>query len=206
MVTFKTENEKSSTINAEQLKRVTSTALLTAMLLTLSACGGETLPENTDPSSTESSSEATETQKSPLDDDLGEYDFGGETFVIDTRAMTSESWLTSVIDVELETGDVLLDSIYRRNRKIEQRFNCLIREANSDQRNDTARNQILSGDTEFDVFLLTDRNALVFAQDGLVVPFDTIEQINLEKPYWSPSMNKYLSIGGSCTSLTATMS
>ena len=194
MFPFKTSDEKSSTFKVKIMRRAVAYSLLAAMLAAMYACGEKTNTENTD--ALTDSSDYTAEEKSPLDDDLGEYDFGGETFVIDTRAMTSDSWLTSVMDVELETGDVLLDSIYRRNRKIEQRFNCQIRERNSDDRNNSARNQMLSGDPEFDVFLLTDRSALVFAQDDLVVPFDTIEQINLEKPYWSPSLNKYLSIGG----------
>ena len=115
--------------------------------------------------------------------------------MLDTRAMTANSFLTSVMDVERESGDVLMDSIYRRNRKIEQRFNCVIKEVNSDDLKNGSRNQILSGDPEFNVAFLTDREALNFAQDGLVVAFDTIEQIDLTKPYWSPSLLKSMSIG-----------
>ena len=180
------------------MKRTLTALILTAMLCSAAACGEKT-PSGDDTKPSGASGDATDTSAeetaNPLDDDLGEYNFNGETFTIDTRAMNSNSWLTSVIDVQEDSADILLSSIYKRNRKIEQRFNCVIKESNADgDRKVVARKQIQSGDAEFDVFLLTDRNALVFAQEGLVTPIDTIKEINLEKPYWSPKLNKSLSI------------
>ena len=124
------------------MKRTLTALILASMLCSLAACGGKTPSgDDTKPSGTSSDETNTsaEDTANPLDDDLGEYDFNGETFTIDTRAMNSNSWLTSVIDVQEESADILLSSIFKRNRKIEQRFNCVIKESNSESRNEVAR-------------------------------------------------------------------
>ena len=180
----------------DEMKKSVTAVILAAMLVSLAACGGEKSGGETTPVGDSSETSAEETAN-PLDDDLGEYDFGGETFTINIRPMNESSWLTSVIDVDSsETGDVLYDAIYKRNRKLEQRFNFVLKETNSDDRNSVARRQIMSGSPDFDVFLLTNMYAITFAQEGLIVPIDTIKEIDLSKPYWSQALNESISING----------
>lgn len=72
---------------------------------------------------------AVQTEETTIDefakynDDLGEHNFEGENFTI---AIYLNINTNNNIDTEAETGEVLNDAIYKRNRKIEERFNAKI--------------------------------------------------------------------------------
>ena len=91
-------------------------ALLAALLL--ASCGsGMTQTDGTSDSTGETSTEPEET-KDPLMDDLGEYDFGGYEY----RVLSAEydpNGTFVLFDTEEETGEVLVDSLYKRNLEIE---------------------------------------------------------------------------------------
>ena len=142
------------------MKRYITVALLFSMLLTLS-CGTEAPPVDT---TSDGQTGTTAVASDPYDDALPEFDFGGAEFIMNTRPTTASSWINPTLDVESENGDSLNDAIFRRNRTLEDRFNFkLVVQTEANARRDVAYNAILAGDDSFDVFLLTDRNALELA-------------------------------------------
>ena len=173
------------------MKRYITIALLFSMLLTLS-CGTEAPPVDT---TSDGQTGTTAATSDPYDDALPEFDFGGAEFIMNTRPTTASSWINPTLDVESENGDSLNDAIFRRNRTLEERFNFkLVVQTEANARRDAAYNAILAGDDSFDVFLLTDRNALELAKEGMLVAYDNLEYINLDKPYWHNSINQSISI------------
>ena len=109
------------------------------MLASTVSCGGAADPGT---STTEARSDSTtaEPVSTEIHDDLGEFDFKEETFEILTRTQLVFFYK---LDVDEETGDIFNDSIYKRNRAMEERFN--FRFAESYGNNDgAARTYILA--------------------------------------------------------------
>ena len=108
--------------------RITTSALALLLLgaMALSACGGDTTSDttetgsaNTDPVVTEEPSEAD--LRKAIPDNLPEKDMGGYQFRVWTRERAD--FVEDVgFDLE-ETGEVVDDAIYSRNRDVEERFN-----------------------------------------------------------------------------------
>ena len=139
----------------------------------------------------EDTSETT-TESGFVEDDLGEFDFGGYEFGIWSRIMP---YFHGYIDVEEESGDILDDSIYRRNRKIEERFNVTFKEVTGDD-DSGAKKTVMAGDNVYDIINTRVPNAYVWAQEGIVQSVEALSHINLSKPYWHQDLNKELSVAG----------
>lgn len=137
----------------------------------------------------------TENLMEKYQDGLGEYNFNGEKFKIHTMNTGGVHYLA---DAEEETGDVLNDAIYRRNRVIEERFNVVINQVLMDDNFAQPRKIMVSGDSSaFDILHARAPDALTFWQDGLVYSCGDIPNIDFSKPYWSQYANKSLTLKGS---------
>ncbi|MCL1795242.1 MAG: extracellular solute-binding protein [Oscillospiraceae bacterium] len=139
---------------------------------------------------------AEETADGFAEDDLGEYDFGGYEFSMWSCMMDV---FYGNLDVEEENGDVLDDSIYRRNRSIEERFNFTFKEIALDIGEigwsfETPKKTILAGDNVYDIINIFGPNAYAWAQEGLVHSVKRLPHIDLDKPYWHQDLNKDLTI------------
>jgi len=122
------------------------------------------------------------------DDDLGEWDFGGYTF----RLLSRES---GYLNVEEQTGDVLNDSMYYRNRKIEERFNITITEQLlSGWDMAPARKSLKANDNAYDMMVIRCPDAYVYAQEGLIHSINALPHVNLDKPYWDKWLTSQWSI------------
>ena len=129
------------------------------------------------------------------DDDLGEYDFNGEDFKIQTWLNEN---INNHIDTEEETGELFNDALYTRNRIIEERFNVVIKQLLvPDFANARTRRTILAGDSDaFDMIIERGPDGLKNWQDDLVFSLEDIPHVDLSKPYWNQSANKTLTLGG----------
>ena len=94
-------------------RKITCTLLLTSMLLSMQACGGEAVSSDT------TTAPAGDTTTAEPEYQLPEADFGGETFNV-------YLWSLSKLPVEEENGDILNDAIYARNRAVEDELNVNI--------------------------------------------------------------------------------
>lgn len=73
-----------------------------------------------------------------------------------------------MFDTPEETGEVLIDSLYKRNREIEERFNIRFAasEAPYGENYSTLRQTVLAGEDAYDLIMLINRNAFpATAQD-----------------------------------------
>lgn len=91
-------------------RKITCTLLLTSMLLSMQACGGEAVSSDT------TTAPAGDTTTAEPEYQLPEADFGGETFNV-------YLWSLSKLPVEEENGDILNDAIYARNCAVEDLYN-----------------------------------------------------------------------------------
>lgn len=111
-----------------QTKRTVSILLLAALLATVSCGSSGTAESDGTTSGSESTTETTveTTAPDPLSS-LRKEDFGGRTY---TMLGTSDSSMSALAPNELNAteldGDIINDTVYNRNRKIEDLYNIKI--------------------------------------------------------------------------------
>lgn len=131
------------------ISRMISASL--AAMLFLTACGNTT---DTETENTTAGNDATpDTTTAEVRPDLPERDFGGYKFNFLNGNVVS--WFTiSSVTAEEENGDTMNDAIYKRNLKVEERYNISITETPSNAAQSDYLKSIQAGDNSFDVALL----------------------------------------------------
>lgn len=181
-------------------------ALLTLTTVLASCSGGKNEPtDTTGGGENEGTTEAPTNDVADLPEDL---DFGGEIFTI-------RSVVQTYAQKEFEAGlnGTLIDqAVYRRNRSIEQDYNCLI--LNEETVGNTNTNEMLEetkklvegGYTQKQILVTAGYQMCRLAINGLLKDVTTMEGIDLEKDYYSQGYNKALSIGTAQYLVTGKMS
>ena len=178
--------------------------LLAAMTLQLFACGNDAGTTNTgnDTSSGDTDTTAPETEK-PFADNLGEYDFGGTDFTMLVRESRN-----NLICPESETGDVVNDSIYKRNEKISDRFNVNIKSVTlpdeSTQWNQQLEGEVMSGSGDYDVVMPDYWWGC--ETHGLFLNLLDYDVFDFSAPYWCAGWNDSATIYGQLYSAVGSMS
>ena len=185
------------------MKKAVLCILMSLLLTAFASCAKENAET---PSAASNNSETaeyvdtaeTETEREILSDGLGELDFGGASFAMYTPDPEVMNWANPVLNVSEQTGDILSDAIYDRNRSIEERLNVIITEdyGSWDIGASYLRTLVSSGDSTYAVVSMLDRFALASLGEKLITPYDEIEYIDLTKPYWGGELLSYSSIGG----------
>ncbi len=149
-----------------------------------------TAPDNTTPADTSAGVPTTADNYIP---DLEVRTFGGEEFC--TATFENVNFHYSII-TESETGEVLNDSIFRRNQKIEETYDVTLTQHLYADFSADIKNVVLAGDDSYDLIVLRCVEALNWYKEGLLTSAEDLPNINLEKGYWSQSINESLSIAG----------
>jgi len=134
----------------------------------------------------------TEVVTQEVTDDLGDYDFGEDTFDIRTR---SQVVFTYPLNVEEATGDVFDDAVYNRNRKLEERFHFTFSETYYSNNNEP-RTFLLAGDNTYNMYVGRCTSMYTFAAEGLAVKAEDIPHLNFDKPYWDSKLYDNLAVYG----------
>lgn len=173
-----------------KLKRFTTITLLLALILT--GCGSGT----TDPKTTDNQNQSQDTTTAPdtanlsdaekrqlVSDDLKTVDYGGREFNI-----LSRTDFTYEYDPE-QTGDVLDDAVYNRNRTVEERFGVKIvthayGEGTQGNVLDLANKSIEAGDDEYQLLSAYSYKAASGSLNGLYMNWHIMPIVNFDKPWW----------------------
>lgn len=172
---------------------------LSILLLTVSACGGNTGTEQhiTNTDTTVAKESAVPETEAQLTDSLPEIDFEGRTIQILTAA---EQW--SYFYEAEQTGNTVDDAVYQRNMAVEERFNVdLVHymmngyNAGKPEVKKALSNSVMSGSTDFD--LVTGGSSYVtnLTTDKLLTDLYTMEYLDLSAPWWLNHVNKEVEIG-----------
>jgi len=173
----------------------TITVILT-MLLLLSSCGGGAVEEIT-AVETDVQGAVTEETETELSDNLPDRDFGGTTYQI---LAAVEQWQNKHWAEEL-TGDQLNDSIYTRDREIEERFNVdLVSEvvngysAGMSVVNDKLKGTIQAGDGVYDLSIANVVYASNNIVSGLFCDQMEMEYLDFDAPWYYTDCNTNMTI------------
>ncbi len=156
-------------------------ALLAALLLSLTSCGGaEVETETTAPADTaETAAETEETY------DFGSLDMGDATFTMLNCGQTYGFYGT--LDTPELTGETLSDSIYNRNRKVEELYKIKIN-VNEDNQLDKAaealKTAVVAGDDVYDVAFIRDYYMTAAITEGYISDLGGSDRFQFDKPWW----------------------
>ncbi len=175
------------------MKRYLTLMLAAALTLSAISCGSGDTGDNETTSGESASGE--ETTAHVLSDGLPEKDM--EEFELKLHHFNGAwlSWALTTLDTEAESGERLNDAIYRRNRKIEDRFNCKILVSDQDHILPAdIQKETMSGDSNYDVWFAYDVELLSAVQ--YLLPWEEMPYINLDREWWNPMATEVFSLDG----------
>ena len=180
-------------------------ALFLLVSQVLVSCGEGKNGTTTDTTTDTQTTETEITEKDPNDDDLPEgLDFGGREYRVmtykDGNLPTTNTAWPNYIEVESETGDLVNDAAYRRNREVEERLDVKIvcNELHDSEVVKAVRQSVMAQDDSFDMAVFwSGPQMLGLIQDGALIDVNSTEYIDLSKPYYSKSMTETYRFGES---------
>lgn len=176
------------------MKRIVSAvlALLSAILLT--SCAGKTAVETVSTANTDDSAVTeTETSSNPLEN-LPERDFGGYAFNI-LGDINSNWWIISLGSEELN-GEIINDTVYKRNSFVGERYNVSISVTETDKATTQVRNSVAAGSNDYDMVWERINNLMKTAESGCLVNLYDIGQFDLEADWWDKNSVDAFTISG----------
>lgn len=177
------------------MKKKCSLLILAALLL--ASCGGTDTPgAQTDaPGSTAQETEPAVTERVPAPTDLPEVDYSGETFTIWMRSTAVSYAVTDVIS-EGTDGEIINDSVYDRNTRLEDRFGITLEGVAKDTPSADAKREIMSGSDTFDIITdcMTELNGM--ASESYLVDWYSLPHFDPSDAWWDENAAENLSLGG----------
>lgn len=175
--------------------------LLLAVTVTASACGASAEnPETTAPSvSAAEETAAVQTEETIALPDH-KLDLGGRDFsVLYFDPVQDWGWNSNTpsdINIAEETGEVLGDAVYNRNRKIEEMYNVSIKAVPSTAANihPQLKKSVMANAAAYDAALLIQNGMITPVAEGLIVQLDDI--LNFNDPWWDSNSLEGLSVCG----------
>ena len=183
-------------------------AVLASLLLvsSLAACADSTDAVDTSPmtdaqTQTEAITEPTELLYS---EQLTPVDYQGAEFKIQTsNNVNGMDYNILHNHADEETGEVINDALFRRDRFMEETFNIKMQytcdeTSSAPQMATQLTKNIMAGDDAY--HLIIQDHATVtkaLAQQGAIYPLNYIDTINLDAEYWMPELNESSYIGNS---------
>ena len=144
-----------------------------------------------------------ETETDPFDPGLPARDFGGEDFIFAARDTESEyAWDIDDVEVDGLTGDSLNDAIYKRTVYIEDTYNVNIASlpcgnTGSSGTYKVIADAVMSNDSSsFQAILDAIYETATFALNEYLVDMNTIEHLDMSKPWWDQNAKKELAFSG----------
>lgn len=134
-------------------------------------------------------------------DTLSAQDYNGAEFRIYTgNTLVGWELPTTINYAEAETGEIVNDTLFARDRWLEETYNVSVAYTLNDT--DTSKVQklsklVLAGDDAYDLIiedLATVARGL--ADANCIYPLNYIDTIRLDQEYWMPELNEQLKIGG----------
>ncbi len=181
-------------------KSMTAALLLLASLLTaasVTACGGDTeTPAGNDGTAADTTAAVTAGEDTSAYK-YAEIDCGGEEFHI-LNTNTTWGFYTTIYHEET-TGDILDDTIFEANSKVEEAFNVKLKvtEVEITQTANEYSKTILSGDDVYQTALMSAGRSSSVMLESYVLDLSEIPEMQLNQPWWDQQVKEYSHLGGS---------
>ena len=134
-------------------------------------------------------------------DELPDLNFKGQTF---TFLVNPDPAFRHFYDVNVEEdiGELINDTIYRRNRAVEERIGIIIKDVQDNNASKTIGNVIASGGTEYNGVWLRVDDFFTSSLKGIFANLHNVPHLNLEKKYWDLNAVNDMTISGKLYGIT----
>ena len=124
-----------------------------------------------------------------------EMDFSGREFRVITRNVER---IYEEFAVEEETGDPIIDALYKRNLRIEEKYNTVIKQTNVSDPSSVISKAVKAGDYSYELIIDTMANIRNLASQSALLDLYKVPYISddLSKPWWNQALKRDLSING----------
>jgi len=173
-------------------KRILAALMAALMLFSCAACSesGPSAEDTTAPAVTEGEitapvTETTEDPNAPLDNLPADLNFEGMSF------RTIQQDTTLACTSEEETGEIVNDTIYARNRAMEERFSVIIPTARQERYTDISTiisASVQAGSDDYDLILGQMYRSANDALKGLFADWNKIPHVDLTQPWYTKSI------------------
>ena len=184
------------------MKKLICIIIISAMLISLISCSSNSAVDTDDSSENEAElleaeTETTEPVEVQIEPDLPERDFGGYEFKIITSDYVTDNNMVQEIWAEEENGDSINDAIYARNRKIEEKYNFVVKEIlnERDTLNAPVKKAVQSADGSYDLICGNIRELGILSLAGCLIDLTKVNYLDLAKPWYDQKAAGDLSIG-----------
>lgn len=174
--------------------------LLLSLLAAFISCADEAAasPENTGETGTEAAVSPGEETGGP-EYAYPELSLGGkEIFFLNMDAYWG---MYVTISPDALTGEVLNDAVYARNRSVEEKFGCVIKDAKIVSKNSfdavvkAGRNAVLAADGTYDVMYLPINQITALLTEGSFRNLYDLPELRLDESWWDSAYNSAAAIG-----------
>ena len=182
------------------MKHTRLIALFLAMMTAgLYACGAETTSQNDTPETADEVTTENEEYTYP------DVDYAGYEFTFLSPDAQYNCYVR--VDFDEQTGEALDDAVYLRNRRVEQKLGCVIKEYQSPNGScDWGTGQtalcneivtmVMAGDTDYDAAYLPFRFQPAVITDGYLLDMKSVPELQFGEPWWDNAINDELTMYG----------
>lgn len=170
--------------------------LLAAVMAAATACG-DTAGTGDPVTDTQTTAAVTETAAKENAYIYPELDFGGESFRI---LNTNTTWgFYTTIYFDQTTGDIMDDTVFEANSKVEEAFNVKLDVTEFDINSSVGEytKNILTGDDVYQTALLSAGNSSSVILEQYVIDLSELQNLHLDQPWWDQQVSEYSRLGGS---------
>ena len=189
------------------IKSVISVFLSLAMIFLFAACSGNVTPD--DPGTGTDSGNDTvpdDTTAAGIEyekDGLPNLDFGGTKVVILSPA---HGLMASDVTVDELSSEIVSDSIYNRKLSVEERLNVEIVNVKTTTLDEDMQKLIGADEDMYQIVVGETYGYSKYSFDGVLYDLNTVEYLDLSRPWWSSLFIKEASIGDSLYIATGSIS
>ena len=165
--------------------------LLTVTPVFTAGCA-EQRPLTTDTADTQPDSVTTEPAETEIKDDLPEVNFKNRPF----RVIIQSQGEADIYTEDHEIGESVHDAVFERNLKVCDRFGIELQVTRDDYTavNNAISRSVKAGSDEYDLCFVHMVSGASLAQSNLVLPFEKLPYVDLEKPWWDKDIYNGFSI------------
>ena len=193
-------------------KRILALLLAMLMVLPIVSCASDQTPSGNDTTNAQGNETADPSQTTPAETepeykpDLPEVKNDGEQLVILNRGPDASTYKEVCIYAEEPTGDLVNDSVYRRNKIIEEKYGIEIVSVVKDNVSDAIQISAQSQTDEYDIAFPQMRLISSLSTSGYLYNLHDLNYVDFEKPYWDSNFNEDLTIHGKLYAMVSDIS
>ncbi|MCL2519355.1 MAG: extracellular solute-binding protein [Oscillospiraceae bacterium] len=123
-------------------------------------------------------------------------DYGEYEFKMQLRQFSNDSWGSTDVIAEEESGDIVNDAIYRRNLEVEVALNIKFTPVWVDHgaQFNSLGTSVMAGDGAFDVVFTSFQIGFAMAKAGYLTDLATMSSIDITMPWWDQNLIKETSV------------